>query len=201
MESTNEIIKVLTENLNAENPVFKNLMAGIPDIKNNFEVIEITKGKYGGSWIHPDLAVQLAQWISPMFALQISKWIRELSMYGTVTLGKEKLLELQTENKQLKNENWKLKQKKQYHKFKKGPSFYIIRLEYLIYSNDSDLVEKAVLKRFESKRKIVNHEWIFDVDVDYIKKSTRTILDVLNIDYIEEIDLEEYNEQIKTDFE
>jgi hypothetical protein len=233
LESTAEIIKVLTENLNAENPVFKNLMAGIPDIKN-FEVIEITKGKYGGSWIHPDLAVQLAQWISPMFALQISKWIRELSIYGTVTLGKEKLLELQNENKQLKNENWKLKQKKQYHKFKKGPSFYIIsdldgksvkfkpgfegvdvftrmqqhrstmpgcRIEYLIYSNDSDLVEKAVLKRFESKRKIVNHEWIFDVDVDYIKKSTRTILDVLNIDYIEETDLEEYNEQIKTDFE
>jgi hypothetical protein len=75
------------------------------------------------------------------------------------------------------------------------------RLEYLIYSNDSDLVEKAVLKRFESKRKIVNHEWIFDVDVDYIKKSTRTILDVLNIDYIEEMDLEEYNDQIKVDFE
>jgi hypothetical protein len=29
-------------------------------------------------WIHPDLAIQLAQWISPIFALQVSKWIREL---------------------------------------------------------------------------------------------------------------------------
>jgi hypothetical protein len=75
------------------------------------------------------------------------------------------------------------------------------RIEYLIYSNDSDLVEKAVLKRFQSKRKIVNHEWIFDVDIDYIIKSTRTILDVLNIEYIEEADCKEYNEQIKTDFE
>jgi hypothetical protein len=74
-------------------------------------------------------------------------------------------------------------------------------LEYLIYSNDSELVEKAVLKRFESKRKIVNHEWIFDIDVEYIIKSTRTILDVLNIDYAEDSNLEEYNEQIKTDFE
>lgn len=29
-------------------------------------------------WIHPDLAIMLAQWISPKFALQISKWIRTL---------------------------------------------------------------------------------------------------------------------------
>ena len=27
-----------------------------------------------GSWVHPDLAVQLAQWISPLFALQVSRW-------------------------------------------------------------------------------------------------------------------------------
>jgi hypothetical protein len=201
-------------------------------------VITGGRNELRGTWVHPRLAVNIAQWISPLFDVQVSGWVYEIAVTGKVTVGQEKtyqqLLELQNENKQLKNENWKLKQKKQYHKFKKGPSFYIIsdldgksvkfkpgfegvdvftrmqqhrstmpgcRIEYLIYSNDSDLVEKAVLKRFESKRKIVNHEWIFDVDVDYIKKSTRTILDVLNIDYIEETDLEEYNEQIKTDFE
>ena len=201
-------------------------------------IITNMKNELRGTWVHPRLAVNIAQWISPIFDVQVSGWVYEIAVTGKVTVGQEKtyqqLLELQSENKQLKNENWKLKQKKQYHKFKKGPTFYIIsdldgksvkfkpgfegvdvftrmqqhrstmpgcRLEYLIYSNDSDLVEKAVLKRFESKRKIVNHEWIFDVDVDYIKKSTRTILDVLNIEYIEETDLEEYNEQIKTDFE
>lgn len=201
-------------------------------------VITGGRNELRGTWVHPRLAVNIAQWISPIFDVQVSGWVYEIAVTGKVTVGQEKtyqqLLELQSENKQLKNENWKLKQKKQYHKFKKGPTFYIIsdldgksvkfkpgfegvdvftrmqqhrstmpgcRLEYLIYSNDSDLVEKAVLKRFESKRKIVNHEWIFDVDVDYIKKSTRTILDVLNIEYIEETDLEEYNEQIKTDFE
>lgn len=31
-----------------------------------------------GSWIHPDLAVQLAQWISPAFALQVARWVRGL---------------------------------------------------------------------------------------------------------------------------
>jgi hypothetical protein len=122
LETTIELIKILTENL----------MSGIPDITNNLEntefnftTVEITKGRYGCSWVHPDLAVQLAQWISPTFSLQVSKWIRELSLYGTVTLNKEKLLELKNENKQLKNENWKLKQKKQYHKFKKVRHFIL----------------------------------------------------------------------------
>jgi hypothetical protein len=29
-------------------------------------------------WIHPDLAIQLAQWISPKFGLNISRWVRML---------------------------------------------------------------------------------------------------------------------------
>jgi hypothetical protein len=48
------------------------------------------------------------------------------------------------------------------------------------------LIEIAVLKRFESKRKLANHKWIFDVEMDYINKNIKTILDVLNIEYIEE---------------
>ena len=43
-------------------------------------------------WIHPDLAIQLAQWISPPFALQVSKWIRTLFTDGKVEVTK-KLLE------------------------------------------------------------------------------------------------------------
>ena len=61
--------KVLTEQLN--------LIAGYPAIKTE-------PGRYGGTWIHPDLAVQLAQWISPKFALQVSRWIRELVATGSV---------------------------------------------------------------------------------------------------------------------
>lgn len=34
----------------------------------------------GGVWLHPDLAIQLAQWCSPAFALQVSRWVRELMM-------------------------------------------------------------------------------------------------------------------------
>ena len=31
----------------------------------------------GGSWLHPDLAIQEAQWCSPAFAIQVSRWVRE----------------------------------------------------------------------------------------------------------------------------
>ncbi|MGB3766559.1 MAG: KilA-N domain-containing protein, partial [Phormidesmis sp.] len=31
----------------------------------------------GGTWAHPDIALQFAQWCSPVFALQVSRWVRE----------------------------------------------------------------------------------------------------------------------------
>ena len=70
--------------------------------KELFEVLEVTmgipivkfidskEGKNGGSWVHPDLAVQLAQWISPSFAIQVSRWIRELYTCGTVSIDSRK---------------------------------------------------------------------------------------------------------------
>jgi hypothetical protein len=51
---------------------------GIPAL----DLIEINKSGY--SWIHPDLAIQLAQWISPIFSLQVSSWIRILFTNGNV---------------------------------------------------------------------------------------------------------------------
>lgn len=111
------------------------------------KVIDIIQGgsaKLQGSWIHPDLAVQIAQWISPAFAIKVSKWTRELLLFGNVKLGEErnenlliermkqenkelqrKTIELEKENlKLLKNHNQILK-KRQYHTFKKGSVFYI----------------------------------------------------------------------------
>ena len=48
------------------------------------KLIEVYKGcndKYNqGTWIHPDLGIQLAQWCSPSFSIQVSKWIRELNL-------------------------------------------------------------------------------------------------------------------------
>lgn len=30
-----------------------------------------------GTWVHPDVAIHLAQWLSPKFAVAVSQWVRE----------------------------------------------------------------------------------------------------------------------------
>lgn len=30
-----------------------------------------------GTWVHPDVAIHLAQWLSPKFAVRVSRWVRE----------------------------------------------------------------------------------------------------------------------------
>ena len=62
------------------------------------------------TWIHPDLAIQLAQWISPKFALQVSKWIRTLFISGSISLENE--LRLKDEKIQLLQDSFMKKQKR-----------------------------------------------------------------------------------------
>ena len=91
---------------------------------NDVALTKISRSQYSaipnksdqGSWIHPDLAVNLAQWISPTFAIQVSRWVRELYFTGSVTLGNEKtaleLLELQKDYKKLETKYRQTLQKK-----------------------------------------------------------------------------------------
>jgi len=44
------------------------------------ELIQTFKGGRAdnqGTWVHPDIAINLAQWLSPKFAVQVSRWVRE----------------------------------------------------------------------------------------------------------------------------
>lgn len=41
----------------------------------------------GGTWAHPDIAIQFAQWCSPGFALQVSRWVREWMTSGRSPLA------------------------------------------------------------------------------------------------------------------
>ena len=34
-------------------------------------------GSGQGTWVHPDVAIHLAQWLSPKFAVMVTKWVRE----------------------------------------------------------------------------------------------------------------------------
>ena len=82
----------------------ENSKVGIPTL----ELVEINKGgNHEGSWIHPDLAIQLAQWISPIFALQVSEWIRTLFTNGSVSTN-IKLLEDHQKEIDLKDHKIKL---------------------------------------------------------------------------------------------
>lgn len=74
LESTKELIAVLSSEVKIP-----------PSL-----LVESKKGQSSifrqGSWVHPDLAIQLAQWISPAFALQVSRWVRSLFSDGNVSV-------------------------------------------------------------------------------------------------------------------
>ncbi|HBP1136149.1 KilA-N domain-containing protein [Pseudomonas aeruginosa] len=43
----------------------------------NILVQSIKGGNYQGTWVHPQVAVHLAQWLSPEFAVQVTSWVVE----------------------------------------------------------------------------------------------------------------------------
>jgi len=55
------------------------------------QLIESRKGNTStfvqGTWVHPQVAMHLAQWCSPAFAVQVTKWLLELYETGRVELG------------------------------------------------------------------------------------------------------------------
>ena len=84
LDTTKELINVLESE------------TGIPASK----LLDIVKGgdyKKQGSWVHPDLSIQLGQWLSATFALKISKWIRTLFTVGHVDVNIEVLKEKEKE--------------------------------------------------------------------------------------------------------
>ncbi|MEN8221287.1 MAG: KilA-N domain-containing protein [Pseudomonadota bacterium] len=53
------------------------------------EIIQSVKGglpESQGTWVHPQVAINLAQWCSPEFAVLVSKWVFELLTTGRVDL-------------------------------------------------------------------------------------------------------------------
>jgi len=202
LESTKELIKVFEESqiLKVGNPTFKSL--------------EVDRGRYGGSWIHPDLAVQLAQWISPKFALQVSQWVREIAITGAVIKGQEKseaqILEIQNalaekiiENKKITKKHNSILQKREYHKFQKGPAFYIVGTS---NGNDGEKEEfkvgfdgEDVNQRFKEYRrmhpKVVIHYIVYTNKAKLVEEIMLTRFDCKklekNHEVVAEIDLKQ----------
>ena len=55
--------------------------SSVMSISGAYPTIVVTKrgapDNGGGTWIHPDLAVQVASWCNKPFAIQVSRWLRE----------------------------------------------------------------------------------------------------------------------------
>lgn len=67
--------------------------------------VELIKQNTGGNgerhtWVHPQVAINIAQWISPAFDVKVSGWVYEIMMTGKVDITTTKTYkELQRENK------------------------------------------------------------------------------------------------------
>jgi hypothetical protein len=117
---------------------------------------------HSGTWIHPDLAIQLAQWISPIFLLQVSKWIRTLLTDGHVELLKNKDDELKLKSQKIQLlEDTYIKQQKR----KNYPTKNVI---YMLTTEDQKknrlyIIGKAsnLKKRLSNYNKTAEHEVIY----------------------------------------
>ena len=105
-------------------------------------------GEERSSWVHPHIAINIAQWISAEFDVKVSRWIYELMLFGNVTLNSERSYEelekklkeqtmlaetlsnslnsLTMEYKKLKKSHRQILKHKSVHYFKKGKCVYLI---------------------------------------------------------------------------
>ena len=93
LDSTKELINQLEKNLNILNYKIIDLTKSKTTSEAINPASQLVESKKGnslnfeqGTWIHPDLAIQLAQWINPKFAIQVSCWIRNLFIHGKVEI-------------------------------------------------------------------------------------------------------------------
>lgn len=136
--------------------------------------------KLQGTYIHPDLAINLAQWCSPSFSLQVSKWIRELIITDEVKLAQEKTDEQINEHfqKQIEELNKQLQQKNQLldeaHKYIKNTKTEVkmINDKYKkLYYNHQTILKRKELYRLKegSCVYVINMRGINDNEVKRYK--------------------------------
>ena len=64
-----------------------------------------TTEENNGTWVHPQVAINIAQWISPQFDVKVSAWVLEVMITGKVDITNTKSyreLQQDNKNKQLK---------------------------------------------------------------------------------------------------
>lgn len=85
-QSTIDLVKALAENLGIELKGGNSHLSSTARVSAAYPQLVVSKKgspeNGGGTWLHPDLALQLAQWCNPLFAIQVSRWVREWMTTG-----------------------------------------------------------------------------------------------------------------------
>lgn len=86
-EQTQEYIRETLDELAEQDPArFKSRNSGL--------LVVAQRGRNGGTWLHPELAVEFARWLSPKFARWCDRNIKELIRQGLDTQGYEHIVGL-----------------------------------------------------------------------------------------------------------
>lgn len=84
--STIELLLAVAEDLGVKGKYEISHNSSIKSISRAYPSLVLSKQgspeNGGGTWLHYDLAVQLAQWCNKVFAIQVSRWVREWFMTG-----------------------------------------------------------------------------------------------------------------------
>jgi hypothetical protein len=90
IEKTKTFLQVLSSVVGIPTTELIKLGRGLKNIKDSTQ----------GTWVHPQIAINIAQWISPQFDVKVSGWVYEIMMTGKVDITNTKTYkELQRENK------------------------------------------------------------------------------------------------------
>jgi hypothetical protein len=95
IKKTKAFIRVLSSVVGIPTTELIKLGTGSKNIKNSTQ----------GTWVHPQVAINIAQWISPQFDVKISGWVYEIMMTGKVDITNTtsfKKLHKDNKDKQLK---------------------------------------------------------------------------------------------------
>ena len=182
LDNTKELIKVLETN------------AGIPAL----DLIDKNiGGNHIGTWMHPDLAIQLAQWISPQFAIQVSKWIRQLFTQGKVEIN---LKVLKQKENLIKEHELRIKSLENLHlKRHKRTNYPDSNVVYLITIKELKEQRKYIIgKAIDLKQRLSSYNKISEPIVIYYKSfKTEKQMDVAENMVLEK--LNQYKEQANLD--
>jgi hypothetical protein len=168
-------------------------LEGIPSNEMHTRISELIKHEKGSihkraTWVHQDLAINIAQWISPLFNIKVSRWIRELLIAGKVELGKEKTseeldqLSKELESLKVEHETLKIDHQTLEEDHKKIKNRYIINLRKRMHYKMK--TGPCIYLWHDGTNIAPNYKFGFTENINDRLQSERTTVPCLQLDYV-----------------